>query len=106
MIRKLLVLATLAVMLSGCYVVPMALIGPATSGFSSASLIQSGFTSTASYLVKKGTGKSMSEHAFNMSEHAFNMISKDILKQTYFPKNNNVVAREYYSLSYTRFKTY
>ena len=98
MIRKLLVLATLGIMLSGCYMVPMALIGPTTSGFTSASLIQSGFTTTASYLVKKSTGKSIAKHAFDM-------ISSDVLKQAYFPENN-VVVREYYSLSYTRFKTY
>ena len=33
MIRRLLEIATLGVLLSGCYMVPMALIGPATSGF-------------------------------------------------------------------------
>ena len=98
MIKKLLVLATLGVMLSGCYMVPMALVGPATSGFSTASFVQSGFTTTANYLVKKGTGRSIGEHAFNM-------INNDVLKQAYFPENK-VVVREYYSLSYTRFRTY
>ena len=42
MIRRLLLIATLGVMLSGCFMVPMAFIGPAASGFSTASLIQSG----------------------------------------------------------------
>ena len=44
MIKRLLVLATLGTMLSGCYMVPMALVGPGISGFSTASLIQSGVT--------------------------------------------------------------
>ena len=53
MIRRLLLIATLGVMLSGCFMVPMAFIGPAASGFSTASLIQSGVTTGASYIVKK-----------------------------------------------------
>ena len=65
-------------MLSGCYMVPMALIGPATSGFTTASIIQSGASTTASYLVKKSTGKTITEHAFDS-------ISQDILKQKYLP---------------------
>ncbi len=79
MIRKWLVALTMGVLLSGCVVAPMALIGPMTSGFSTASLIQSGLTSSASYMVKKSTGKTISEHAFDT-------ISADILKQTYFPE--------------------
>ena len=58
---------------------PMALIGPATSGFTTASIVQSGVTSGASYLVKKSTGKSIAEHAINT-------VNKEILQQTYFPK--------------------
>ena len=40
MFRRLLILTTLGVLLSGCYMVPMALVGPATSGFTTASLVQ------------------------------------------------------------------
>ena len=58
---------------------PMALIGPAASGFSTASIVQSGLTTGAGYLVKKSTGKSIAEHAYDT-------ISKDILQQTYLPK--------------------
>ena len=79
MIKRLLVLTTLGVMLSGCFMVPMALIGPAASGFSTASLVQSGISTTANYMIKKSTGKTISEHAYNA-------IAGDILKQTYFPK--------------------
>ena len=68
-------------MLSGCFMVPMALVGPAASGFTTASIVQSGLTSGAGYLVKKSTGKSITEHAFDA-------ISKDILQQTYLPKKN------------------
>ena len=79
MIKRLLVIATLGVMLSGCFVAPMALIGPATSGFSTASIIQSGVSTGANYMVKKSTGKSISEHAIQA-------INKDVLQQTYLPK--------------------
>ena len=79
MIKRLLVITTLGVMLSGCFMVPMALIGPAASGFSTASLIQSGVTTTASYMVKRTTGKSISEHALDT-------LSKEILHQTYLPQ--------------------
>ena len=58
---------------------PMALIGPAASGFSTASIIQSGITTGAGYVVKKSTGKSISEHAISA-------LNEDLLKQTYFPK--------------------
>ena len=78
MIKRLLVIATLGVFLSGCFMAPMALIGPATSGFSTASLIQSGVTSGANYMVKKSTGKTITEHALDS-------LSKDVLRQTYLP---------------------
>ena len=82
MIKRLLLLTTLGMLLSGCFMAPMAFIGPATSGFTTASLIQSGVTTTASYMVKKSTGKSPSEHVLGL-------ISNDVLKQSYFPSNNS-----------------
>ena len=75
MVKKIILMLALSVSLSGCYMAPMAFIGPATSGFTSASLVQSGFTTTANYMVKKSTGKSFSEHAVDA-------ITKDILQQT------------------------
>ena len=78
MIKRLLLVVTLGVMVSGCFMAPLALIGPATSGFSTASIIQAG----ANYMVKKGTGKTIGEHAFDA-------ISRETLQQTYFPRNNN-----------------
>ena len=84
MYKKLLMIATLSVALSGCFMAPMALIGPATSGFTTASIIQSGISSGASYMVKKSTGKSLSEHAFEI-------ISKDVLQQTYLPKDKTLL---------------
>ena len=80
MIKRLLLIVTLAVTVSGCFMAPMALIGPATSGFTTASIVQSGVTTGADYLVKKSTGKSISEHALDA-------INRDIIQQTYFPKN-------------------
>ena len=83
MIKSLLVLTALGVMISGCFMVPMAFIGPAASGFSTASLAQSAVTTGASYMVKKNTGKTITEHAYEA-------IGGDIsvIEQSYFPKNN------------------
>ena len=79
MIKRLLLVVTLGVMISGCFMAPMALIGPVSSGFTSASIIQSGVSTGASYLVKRSTGKTISEHALET-------INREILKHTYFPK--------------------
>ena len=80
MLKRLLLIATAGVFLSGCFMAPMALIGPATSGFTTASLVQSGITTSAGYMVKKSTGKSIGEHALDA-------INKEVLQQTYFPEN-------------------
>ena len=85
MIQRLLVLATLSVMLSGCFMVPMAFVGPAVSGFSTASIAQSVVTTGASYMVKKSTGKTITEHAFDR-------INPDILSQSYIPKEKENVT--------------
>ena len=45
---------------------PLALIGPVTSGYSTASLIQAGVTTGANYMVKKSTGKTIGEHAIDV----------------------------------------
>ena len=82
MIKRLLLVVTLGVLLSGCFMAPLALIGPATSGFSTASIIQAGVSSGANYMVKKGTGKTIGEHAFDA-------INKETLQQTYLPKDIN-----------------
>ena len=77
MISRLLTLATLGVLLSGCYMVPMAFIGPAASGFSSASIMQAGL----GIAVKQTTGKSIAEHALSA-------LNVNIVKQSYLPNNN------------------
>ena len=82
MIKRLLLIATLGVMLSGCFMAPMALLGPAVSGFSTASIIQSGVTTGANYMVKKSTGKTITEHAITS-------MNKDVLQQTYFPEEKS-----------------
>ena len=79
MIKRLLLVVTLSVLLSGCFMAPLALIGPVTSGYSTASLIQAGVSTGANYMVKKSTGKTIGEHAFDA-------VSRDVLKQTYLPK--------------------
>ena len=81
MVKKLLVLVTLGVLLSGCLMAPLALVGPISTGFSTASLVQTSITTATNYVVKQGTGKSIGEHALDA-------INIDILKQSYFPENN------------------
>ena len=88
MIRKLLVIATLGTLLSGCYMVPMALVGPVTSGYSTVSLIQSGVTTGANFMVKKSTGKTIGEHALET-------ISKEIFQQAYLPKEKEKLKQKY-----------
>ena len=80
MIKRLLAIAVLGVTLSGCFMAPLALIGPAASGFSTASLIQSGVSTGANYVVKKSTGKTITEHVMQS-------LKKDIIKQSYVPEN-------------------
>ena len=80
--KRLLLIVAMGVALSGCFMAPLALIGPATSGFSTASLIQSGVTTSANYMVKKSTGKTIAEHALDA-------INRDVIQQTYFPKNRD-----------------
>ena len=82
MIKRLLLIVTIGVTVSGCFMAPLALIGPATSGFSTASIIQAGVSSGANYMVKKSTGKTIGEHAFSA-------ISKETLQQSYFPRDIN-----------------
>ena len=82
MLKRLFLIVTTGVLLSGCFMAPMALIGPATSGFSTASIIQSGVTTGANYMVKRSTGKTISQHAFDA-------LSNDTLQQTYFPQTRN-----------------
>ena len=78
MIQRLFLITVLGVALSGCFMAPMALIGPTVSGFSTASIIQSGVSTGAKYMVKKSTGKTISQHAIQA-------LNKDILQQTYLP---------------------
>ena len=63
--------------------VPMAFVGPAVSGFSTASIAQSALTTGASYIVKKNTGKTITEHAYEKLGGDTNII-----RQSYFPENN------------------
>ena len=84
-IRKIALPLMLFTLLSGCFMAPLALVGPATSGFSTASLIQSGVSAGANYMVKKSTGKTMTEHALDA-------VRRDVLLQSYFPENTEVKA--------------
>ena len=79
MIKRLLLLVMLGLLLSGCFMAPLALIGPATSGFTTASIVQSGVSAGANYMIKRSTGKTIGEHAIEA-------INKNVI-QTYSPKN-------------------
>ena len=85
MIRRLLLVAVLGVFVSGCFMVPMAFVGPAASGFSTASIIQSGVTTGANYMVKQSTGKTITEHVFAS-------INEQTLQQSYIPQNKAAAA--------------
>ena len=86
MFKRLFLITMLGVMLSGCFVAPLALIGPATSGFTTASIAQSGASTTANYIFKQKTGKSFVEHAlFSINKKKSEAILRSI-QQTYLPK--------------------
>ena len=80
---RVILLLAVGIILNGCYMLPMAFIGPATSGFTTASIIQSGISSSANYIVKKSTGKSITEHAIQT-------IDSQTLKTSYFPEIKKV----------------
>ena len=82
MIKRLLLLVMLGSVLSGCFMAPLALIGPATSGFTTASIVQSGVSAGANYMIKRSTGKTVGEHAIEV-------INKNVL-HTYWPENLKV----------------
>ena len=81
MIKRLLLIIGVGVTLSGCFMAPLALIGPATSGWTTASIIQTGATTGVNYMVKKSTGKSISEHAIDA-------LNKEVIQHTYFPEKS------------------
>ena len=86
MIKRILLVSAMGLLVSGCYMVPLAFIGPATSGFTASSVMQAAISSTANHMVKKTTGKSFSEHAFDA-------INMDDITFGYFPSNksNNLI---------------
>ena len=90
MIRRLFVIAVLGVTMSGCFMAPLALLGPMSSGFSAASLIQTSVTTGANYMVKKSTGKTLTEHAMEA-------INKDIMQQAYLPREKKKLKQIYVS---------
>ena len=91
MLRRLLLIVILGVMTSGCFIAPLALIGPASSGFTTASIVQSGVTSGIDYVIQKRTGKSISQHAFDRINREIYSVNKEVLQQTYLPKKQNVL---------------
>ena len=84
--KKSLFFVSAFVMLSGCYMVPMAFIGPAASNFTTASLVQSAVTSSAGYLVKKSTGKSISEHVLEAVNEETTQTYLPTQRNKYFPQ--------------------
>jgi len=62
--------------------VPLAFIGPATSGFTTSSVMQAAVTSSANHIVKKATGKTFTEHAFDA-------LDENNISLGYFPLNKS-----------------
>ena len=81
-IKRIILISIVGLLVSGCYMVPLAFIGPATSGFTTTSIMQAAITTTANQMVKKTTGKTFSEHAFDA-------IIKDDISLGYFPSNKS-----------------
>ena len=86
MIKRLFLIVALGVIVSGCFMAPLAFIGPATSGFSTVSIIQSGVTTGANYMVKRSTGKTITEHAVDI------INKKEIYQQTFVPTYETSIA--------------
>ena len=84
--KKILLISVMGLLVSGCYMVPLAFIGPATSGFTTSSMMQAAISSSANHMINKATGKSFSEHAFDT-------INMDNITLGYFPSNksNNLI---------------
>ena len=84
--KRILLISVVGLLMSGCYMVPLAFIGPATSGFTTSSIMQAAVTSTANHMVKKTTGKTFSEHVMDT-------IDMDKVSLGYFPSNksNNLI---------------
>ena len=85
-IKRTLLISVMGLLVSGCYMMPLAFIGPATSGFTASSVMQAAISTSANHMVKKATGKSFSEHAFDA-------INMDDVTLGYFPvnKSNNLI---------------
>jgi len=73
--------------------VPMAFIGPAASNFTTASLVQSAVTSSAGYLVKKSTGKSISEHVLEAVNEETTQTYLPTQRNKYFPEIVKILPR-------------
>ena len=86
MIKRLFLIVVLGLTVSGCFMAPLALIGPASSGFSTASIIQSGVTTGANYMVKRSTGKTITEHVVVIINR------KGIYQQTFVPTYETSIA--------------
>ena len=76
--KKVIFIAMLGVCLSGCYMIPLALLGPASSGFTTASIMQATLTHSINVKIKEKTGKSIGEHAMDS-------INETVIRQSYLP---------------------
>ena len=89
MVKRIVTLLAMSIMLSGCFIAPLAFIGPVTSGFSTASLIQTTITTSAGYVVKKSTGKTITEHVLDsmkVEDFQHSLVRKNIKNKLIYPK--------------------
>ena len=84
MIKRCFLIVACGVTLSGCFMAPIALLGPAASGFTTASIVQSSLTTGAGYIIKQSTGKSVGEHVID----AIQENNKIVIQQTYLPNDS------------------
>ena len=82
--KKTILISIAGLLVSGCYMVPLALIGPATSGFTASSVMQAAVTTSANHILIKTTGKTISEHAFDAID-----LDLDNISLGYFPLNKS-----------------
>ena len=92
MLKKLLIIAASGMLFSGCVMAPLALLGPASSGFTTASIMQSGITSGTNFIVKKRTGRSIAQHILaDINKKTLVKAVDQTLQQSFMPPNDNLI---------------
>ena len=81
--KKVALLFALGMMLSGCFMAPIAMLGPAISIGTTGSYTQAALQAGLNYAVKKTTGQSLTQHALNA------VMNDKNIKQAYLPSETD-----------------